>query len=72
MHLFACRHPKMMAVQEKLSLYIAKSLHDYGNSELLNILEIGLLFWISRNSSKVPKAVGNLRTKLRKDTDSPW
>jgi hypothetical protein len=32
----------MMAVQEKLPLYIAKSLHDYGNSELLNILEIGL------------------------------
>jgi hypothetical protein len=32
----------------------------------------GSLFWISRNSSKVPKAVGNLRTKLRKDTDSPW
>jgi hypothetical protein len=30
------------------------------------------LFWISRNSSKVPKAVGKLRSQLRKDTTSPW
>jgi hypothetical protein len=32
----------MKSVQEKLLLYIAKNLHDHGNSELTNILEIGL------------------------------
>jgi hypothetical protein len=42
MHLFACQHPKMKSVQDKLALYLAKSLHDHGNSELINILEIGL------------------------------
>jgi hypothetical protein len=42
MHLFSCQNNQMTTVQEKLSLYIAKTLHDHGNSELLNILEIGL------------------------------
>jgi hypothetical protein len=42
MHLFACQHHRMQEVQEKLPLYLAKSLHDHGNSELTNIIEIGL------------------------------
>jgi hypothetical protein len=32
----------MQEVQERLQQYLLKSLHDHGNTKLVNILEIGL------------------------------
>jgi hypothetical protein len=42
LHLFSCKHPHKGQIQEEITTYLAKSLHDHGNSELTNILEIAL------------------------------
>jgi hypothetical protein len=41
-HMLCCQHPTMIDIQEKIPIYIQKMLHDHGNSEMLNLLEIGL------------------------------
>jgi hypothetical protein len=43
MHLFCCNNKEMEAVQEKLQHYIMKDMHDNGDSEISNILEIAIL-----------------------------
>jgi hypothetical protein len=42
LHLMSCGHKDMQRIQEKIPQYLHKSTHEYGNSEILNILEIGL------------------------------
>jgi hypothetical protein len=42
LHLFSCKHPHMGQIQEEITTYLAKSLHEHGNSELTNILDIAL------------------------------
>jgi hypothetical protein len=42
LHLLCCSHERMKEVQKKIPQFLEKSLHDYGNSEIWNILEVGL------------------------------
>jgi hypothetical protein len=42
-HLLKCKHPRMQETQRKISHHLEKHLHEHGNSEFTNILEIGLL-----------------------------
>jgi hypothetical protein len=42
MHLLTCKHPRMQETQQKIVHHLEKSLHDHGNSELTNLIEIGL------------------------------
>jgi hypothetical protein len=47
-HLLNCKHPRMQDTQHKISQHLEKSLHDHGNSELTNLLEIGLISCTNR------------------------
>jgi hypothetical protein len=42
-HLLQCTHSKMQNTQRQIPNYLAKSLHNHGNSEITNLIEIGLL-----------------------------
>jgi hypothetical protein len=61
-HLFGCTNPSMQKIQMHTSYYLQKSLHDYGNSELSNLLEIGIQQGINTKSW----------TPARKDVSKEW
>jgi hypothetical protein len=42
LHLLSCGHKEMQKIQEKIPQYLHKSIQEYGNSEVANLLEIGL------------------------------
>jgi hypothetical protein len=42
-HLFHCTNKEMEVIQEKIQQYIVKDMHDHGDSELSNPIEIGIL-----------------------------
>jgi hypothetical protein len=50
LHLFQCNNKEMELVQEKLQLYLVKDMHDQGDSEISNIIEIGILNANSMNN----------------------
>jgi hypothetical protein len=41
-HLFQCEHPAMRKIQDTIQIHIAGSTKDHGNSELNNLIDIGL------------------------------
>jgi hypothetical protein len=61
MHILTCEATEMEAIQQELVGYIQKTLHDYGNSEMSNIMEIGL-----SQSARDPK-LQPLPTKISQD-----
>jgi hypothetical protein len=42
-HLFQCNHKEMEPIQEKLQYYLVKDMHDHGDGEINNIIELGIL-----------------------------
>jgi hypothetical protein len=40
LHLVSCTHTEMIKIQDNITTYMLKSLHDHGNSELINIFEL--------------------------------
>jgi hypothetical protein len=42
-HMFHCTNKEMEGLQEKIQHYLVKDMHDHGDSEFSNILEIGIL-----------------------------
>jgi hypothetical protein len=42
-HLFHCTNNEMATIQEKIQQYIVKDMHDHGDSEFSNIIEIGII-----------------------------
>jgi hypothetical protein len=42
-HLFHCTNKDMETIQERIQVYIVKDMHDHGDSELSNLIEIGIL-----------------------------
>jgi hypothetical protein len=56
-HMLCCQHPKMNDIQDTIPMHIQKMLHDHGNSEVLNILEIGLSESITHQWTASPSRV---------------
>jgi ribonuclease HI len=48
-HLFKCQHRKMTTVQSKIQQHLLGQLQEYGDSEIINILDIGLTESLANN-----------------------
>jgi hypothetical protein len=74
LHLFQCTNRVMDTIQEKLQFFLVKDMHDHGDSELNNIIEIGIL-----NAGMTPKWAPSIadvsrkwRTAVRDQTSIGW
>jgi hypothetical protein len=73
-HLFQCTNRAMDKIQEKIQSFLVKDMHDHGDSELSNIIEIGIL-----NAGVTPKWTPSItdvsrkwRTAVRDQTSIGW
>jgi hypothetical protein len=72
-HLLLCQHPDMICIQEKLPLYLNKTMYDHGNSELTNILEIGLAECLTRDwTANVQQVSRELQKGIQEQNSIGW
>jgi hypothetical protein len=62
-HLFQCNNKDMEVVQEKLQYYLVKDMHDHGDSEISNLIELGIIS-VSRKNTWTP-SLANVSPKWK-------
>jgi hypothetical protein len=74
LHIFCCDNPAMQQIQMNIQCYLQRSLHNHGNSELVNLLEIGIQQGISKQSwsPKLQDVSPEWRQGIRDQTRIGW
>jgi hypothetical protein len=73
-HLLNCTHAEMSKFQDGVTAWLLKSLHDHGNSEITNIMELALTECPANNSwqPSIENVSREWRPGVQEQTDIGW
>jgi hypothetical protein len=73
-HLFHCNHKEMEPIQEKLQYFLVKDMHDHGDGEISNIIELGILNsdWTNAWSPLIPSVSRKWKIAVQEQSRIGW